>query len=40
MRANGTARILATDESEGRDAITLLVARYPPYRDSHHEVRW
>lgn len=33
VRADGTARILATDAPEGRDAITLLVARYPQYRD-------
>lgn len=33
VRADGTARLLATDEPEGRHAITRLVARYPQYRD-------
>lgn len=33
VRADGTARILNTDEPEGRDAIARLVARYPQYRE-------
>ncbi|MGH3972744.1 MAG: TIGR03668 family PPOX class F420-dependent oxidoreductase [Pseudonocardiaceae bacterium] len=33
VRADGTGRLLATDDPEGRLAITRLMARYPQYRD-------
>lgn len=33
VRADGTARLLTTDEPESRDAIERLIARYPQYRD-------
>ncbi|HEV7450833.1 MAG TPA: TIGR03668 family PPOX class F420-dependent oxidoreductase [Pseudonocardiaceae bacterium] len=33
VRADGTGRVLDADEPEGRDAIALLVARYPQYRE-------
>jgi PPOX class probable F420-dependent enzyme len=33
VRADGTARILNTNEPESRDAITRLVARYPQYHE-------
>lgn len=32
VRADGRGRILDADEPEGRDAIALLLARYPQYR--------
>jgi PPOX class probable F420-dependent enzyme len=33
VRADGTGRILNTDEPEARDAIARLVMRYPQYRE-------
>lgn len=33
VRADGSGRILDADESEGRDGIARLVARYPQYRE-------
>lgn len=34
VRAEGDARILATETAEGTEAIGLLVDRYPQYRDN------
>ena len=34
VRADGDARILATETAEGTEAIGLLVDRYPQYRDN------
>ena len=33
VRADGTGHVLDADDPQGRDAIALLVARYPQYRE-------
>jgi PPOX class probable F420-dependent enzyme len=33
VRADGRARVLAADDPEAEHAVTLLVARYPQYRE-------
>lgn len=33
VRADGTGRLLGTEEPEGREAIARLAARYPQYRE-------